>query len=209
MIQELIVVGPLQCNCMILGCEKTKEAIVVDPGDEGNKIVKRIEELGLTVKFILHTHAHFDHIGGTAALKSKFAAPTCLHEGDELIYNNLPMQGKMFGMHFDEAPPLEKRLEDEEILTFGTHQVQVVHTPGHSPGSVCFRVLGGEEKLLSGDTLFRESIGRADLWGGDSEQLLNSIRHRIFTLDGDVPVFPGHGPSTSVGFEKKHNPFLI
>jgi hydroxyacylglutathione hydrolase len=209
MIQEQLVVGPLQCNCMILICEKTREAVVIDPGDEAPRILKTLEDLKVNVRYLLHTHAHFDHIGATAGLKATLSAPSCLHRSDELIYNNLPMQGKMFGMEFLPAPPVEKFLEDEEILSFGENQLQVIHTPGHSPGSVCFRLLGSEEVLYSGDTLFYQSIGRSDLWGGDQTQLVTSIKNRLLPLNGDLPVFPGHGPRTRIGDEKKSNPFLV
>lgn len=210
MIHKELVVGPLQCNCAILACERTKEAVVIDPGDEGARILAAIAQLGLEVKFVLHTHAHFDHIGGTAELKKTLAAPTCLHKGDEFIYNNLPGQGKMFGMQFGEAPPIEKFLEDGEILTFGDCKLEVIHTPGHSPGGVCYQVSGqSDEKIFSGDTLFQRSIGRTDLWGGDTELLLKSVRERIFVREGDLPVFPGHGPSTRVGEERTSNPFFL
>lgn len=208
MIHKTIVVGPLQCNCVLLGCEKTREAVLIDPGDEPRKIVQLVRDLGLNVKYLLHTHAHFDHIGGTKGVKKEMESTVCLHKEDELIYNNLPMQGQMFGMQFESAPAIEKFLEDEEILSFGEHRLQVLHTPGHSPGSVCLKLLDGDESVFSGDTLFRESIGRADLWGGDYQKLLTSIRNRLFVLNGEIQVFPGHGPSTKIDHEKKNNPFF-
>lgn len=208
MLHQTIVVGPFQCNCAILADPKTREAVVIDPGDEPLRIIEAIEKQNFTVKYLLHTHAHLDHIGGTAALHAKFKAPPCLHQADEFIYNQLPMQGRMFGMQLGSAPAVEKFLEDEEILEFGEHRLQVIHTPGHSPGGVCFRKLGGEEMLFSGDTLFQRSVGRTDLWGGDYNLMIKSIKSRLMTLEGDLPVHPGHGPSTRIGEEKKENPFL-
>lgn len=209
LIFETTVVGPLQCNCVLLACPETKEAVLIDPGDEPGKIIPVVESHGLKVKYLLHTHAHFDHIGGTGGVKEKLGGVTCLHHADQQIYDNLVLQGQMFGMQFQPAPPIEKHIEHEEELQVGNLKLRVVHTPGHSPGSVCFRLLGSEEKVFSGDTLFRQSVGRADLWGGDGRKLLSSIRERLFSLDDDTPVFPGHGPSTSIGFEKRSNPFLV
>ena len=208
MFQKKIVVGPLQCNCMILGCEKTKEAVVVDPGDEAPAILAALKAEGLNVKYILHTHAHFDHIAGTGELSRALTAPICLHKGDEELYNNLPKQGQLFGMTFTQAPNIEKFLDDEEILHFGDYRLQVLHTPGHSPGSVSFKLLNGPEAVYSGDTLFQQSVGRADLWGGDSRQLIKSIKERLLVFEGETPVYPGHGASTRIGDEKKQNPFL-
>jgi len=208
MIQKTFTVGPLQCNCTILACERTLEAVLIDPGDEPQKIIEHLDRLGVAVKYLLHTHAHFDHIGGTQGVRAHTSAPVCLHSGDQMIYEMLPQQGKMFGMNFDPAPPIEKFLVDEETLRFGDHEIQVIHTPGHSPGGVCFKLTGGEETLFSGDSLFQGSIGRTDLWGGDYEQLITSIKKRLLVLDDDIRVFPGHGPSTLIGKEKRNNPFL-
>lgn len=198
----------MQCNCVLLGCEKTKEAILIDPGDESERILQWLEETDLKVQYILHTHAHFDHIGGTKGVRTKIVAPTCLHKDDLPLYTNLPMQGKFFGREFGHAPAIEKFLTDDEILTFGEYRLQVLHTPGHSPGSVSFRLLGGDEAVFSGDTLFHRGIGRSDLWGGDPDQLIQSIQQRLLVLDGDTQVHPGHGPSTRIGEEKRSNPFL-
>lgn len=208
MIQKTFSVGPLQCNCTVLACEKTLEGVLIDPGDEPQKIIQHLNNLGVTIKYLLHTHAHFDHIGATKGLKTHTGAPVCLHEADRFIYEMLPLQGKMFGMHFESAPPIEKVLEDEEVLRFGNHGIQVLHTPGHSPGGVCFKLTGGEETLFSGDTLFQGSIGRTDLWGGSYDELIKSIKKRLMILDDEIVVFPGHGPSTLIGKEKRNNPFL-
>ena len=206
-IHKTIVVGPLQCNCAILICSKTLEAIVIDPGDEPEKIVRNLDP-GVKVKYLLHTHAHFDHIGGTESMKIATQGLVCLHAADEMIYKNLPMQGRMFGMTFSEAPPIEKFIIDNEELIFGDQKLEVIHTPGHSPGSVCFRLTGSQEMLFSGDTLFRQSVGRSDLWGGDHSLLIRSIKSRLMVLEEDIRVYPGHGPATRIGEEKRKNPFL-
>lgn len=183
--------------------------MIVDPGDEPERILAAVRAQNLDVKYLLHTHAHFDHVGATGAVRKALSAPTCLHAGDEDLYKNLPLQGKMFGIPLDAPPPLEKRIEDAETLRFGDYTLEVLHTPGHSPGSVCFRVTGNSEELvLSGDTLFQLSVGRSDLWGGDHRTLVRSIRERLFILEDEIAVHPGHGPSTTIGVEKRMNPFL-
>jgi glyoxylase-like metal-dependent hydrolase (beta-lactamase superfamily II) len=211
MIHRVLPVGPLQCNCQLVACPRTKEAVLVDPGDEAEAILALVAKEGVTVKYLLHTHAHFDHCGATGAVKTATGAVTCLHDGDRMLYENLPMQGRMFGMHFSHAPALDKTLEDGEPLRFGDCTLEVLHTPGHSPGSVCFRFRGtasDDAWLASGDTLFQGSIGRADLWGGNGRQLLKSIRERLFVLEDDLPVYPGHGGDTRIGVEKRTNPFF-
>ena len=208
MIHETVVVGPLQCNCAVLGCEKTKEAVLIDPGDEPAKIIAEVEKQGLKVKFLLHTHAHFDHIAGTKGCKEHLGATICLQQEDDMLYQNLAMQGQMFGMTFEPTLPVEKYIEDGEEIVFGEHTLEVLHTPGHSPGSVAFRLKDGDERVFSGDTLFLQSVGRSDLWGGNHSLLIRSIKSRLLVLDDEIRVYPGHGPSTSVGWEKRKNPFL-
>ena len=210
MIQKSLVVGAFQCNCTLLACEKTKEAVLIDPGDEPEKILALIAAQGIKVKYLLHTHAHLDHVAATRTLKTAGHGEICLHAGDKMIYDNLPLQGQMFGMPMPPGAPVDLWLEDEQELTFGENKLKVIHTPGHSPGGICFHVQGGTEKeqLFSGDTLFQMSVGRTDLWGGDMDLLFKSIRQRLFTLEGEMKVHPGHGPSTTIGFEKKNNPFF-
>jgi hydroxyacylglutathione hydrolase len=226
MIQKTLSVGQLQCNCQILVCPETFQAVMIDPGDEAQKILQTLQameaSLGgqkITIKAMLHTHAHFDHIGATREVvtelkKNGIDAPTIfLHKGDEQIYNMLPMQGQMFGFKMDEPLPIDQFLADNEELKFGSLQLSVLHTPGHSPGGVCFRLHSDTAKqipemVFTGDTLFKRSIGRADLWGGDSALLVRSIRERLFTLDDDTCAWPGHGFSTSIGIEKRENPYL-
>lgn len=199
---EQVVVGAFQCNCHILANENG-EAVIIDPGDDAELILEAAK--GLRVKYLLHSHCHLDHITGTRAVQEATGAKILIHEADKPLYENLPMQARLFGWNVGEPAPVDATFRDGDTFAFGRHEISVLHTPGHTPGSCCFR-LGNE--LFSGDTLFRRSIGRTDLWGGNLEQELDSIRRRIFTLDPDVLVHPGHGPDTRVKEEKEGNPFL-
>ncbi len=211
--KHLLVVGPFQCNCTILICEKTKEALVIDAGDEFSKIQNFCQKEGAILKYSIHTHAHLDHIGAVRPLKAwSPSTQILLHKDDEWLYQNLPMQGQLFGMEYDDPPPINYYIQDSEHLKFGEYSFSVIHTPGHSPGGVCLYFKENDlEKtpaVFSGDTLFDHSIGRTDLWGGDYHQLSKSIKERLFCLDEQTKVFPGHGPSTFIGLESKENPFM-
>ncbi len=222
MIEKTLSVGPFQCNCRILVCPKTGDGLLVDPGDESDVILQEIQaieaQLGrsVRVRYLLHTHGHLDHIGGTRGVKEGLqgSAPTiALHREDQQLYQNLQMQGNLFGIKFANPLPVDHFLEDNETLQVGEMKLSIVHTPGHSPGSVCIRLhedsnLKIPETLFSGDTLFQGSVGRTDLWGANQEQMFSSIRKRILVLDDDTRVCPGHGPNTSIGLEKRENPFL-
>jgi glyoxylase-like metal-dependent hydrolase (beta-lactamase superfamily II) len=204
---ESFPVGAFQCNCTILADEETKEAVVIDPGDEPRRILERVKRYDLKVRYLLHTHAHLDHIMGTKRVKEETSAEIRLHPDDDWLYQNLAMQCGMFGWNAEEPSPVDKHLHDGEVLAFGSHRLEVIHTPGHTPGSVCFE-LGGERLLFSGDTLFARGIGRTDLWGGSYPQILRSIEERLLTRDEDTRVIPGHGPDTTLGDERRKNPFL-
>jgi hydroxyacylglutathione hydrolase len=215
MMLETFPVGPLGCNCSIIACERSKEAVVVDPGGDVDRIVACLEESGLSLKHIVHTHAHIDHVLGTAELHERCGGAVCLHEGDRFLYENLAMQGRMLGLPTSEVTAIERGLEDNESVAFGDGFLLVLHTPGHTPGSVSFVLRrqndsgsAEEQVLLSGDTLFRRGVGRTDLWGGDSDQLMGSIRTRLLSLDDDTRVIPGHGAETRIGEERRANPFL-
>ena len=211
MIVESFPVGLLQCNCTILACEETREAIVVDPGGEVARIRARLDAQGLRVVKIIHTHAHFDHVHGTHDLQQATGAETLLHSGDTFLIEGYREQPAMVGLSFDTGPPprIDGGLEHGASLSFGKDQAFVLHTPGHTPGSCCFRLTTPEgELLLSGDTLFRMGIGRTDFPGGSSDELQGSIRDQVLTLSGATRVIPGHGPETTLAYERAHNPFL-
>jgi glyoxylase-like metal-dependent hydrolase (beta-lactamase superfamily II) len=206
-IVETLVVGPLGCNCTILGCPDTREAVVVDPGGDEDAILELLDEHRLTLKAILHTHAHFDHLLATGALKTARGGEILLHEGDRPLYDNVPMQGQFFRMAVSAPPPVDRYVRDGERLHWGHGQGDILHTPGHTPGSVCLHV-GSEKLVLTGDTLFAGGIGRTDLWGGSFPEIMTSIHTRLLTLDDRTTVIPGHGPATTIGDEREANPFL-
>jgi len=204
-------VGAFECNCVVIADEQTREAIVVDPGDEPERILDVLRAEGLDTRAIVHTHAHLDHVQGTRRVHEVTHAPIVLHPDDVPLYDALPMQGAMFGFRVDAPAPLSAHLAHDEVLRAGSIALRVIHTPGHTPGSVCFACSDGPRGapvLLSGDTLFHRSVGRTDLWGGDAHKLADSIRTRIYTLEHDTEVLPGHGPWTAIGAEARHNPFV-
>lgn len=205
---ETIPVGPLQCNCSILADEEAGEAIVVDPGDEAERILKLLAETRLRVVALLHTHAHLDHVTGTRAVALATGAPIRLHAADRPLYDALPEQAAFFGFSVETPKTPDAPLSHDETIQFGKFQIRAIHTPGHTPGSTCFLLGGDSPLLLSGDTLFRRSIGRTDLWGGDTDAILSSIRERLFALPGDTPVICGHGPGTTIDEERRLNPFV-
>ena len=208
LVLESFPVGPLNCNCSVFGCTETKEAAVVDPGGDPEKIIAVLEKHGLTVKYLLHTHAHFDHILGSRAMKEKTGAKICLHREDQWLYDNLGMQCGMFGFDYSEPLPVDHYLEDEEDIKIGELKTNIIHTPGHTPGSTCFSLQDKDSVLFAGDTLFAGSIGRTDLWGGSFEEIIKSISTRLYSLDDSTRVIPGHGPDTTIFDEKKENQFV-
>jgi len=207
MIHEILPVGPLACNCSIIGDEGTGEAVVIDPGDDVGAILDVLNRRGLRVKMIVVTHAHIDHIGGAAALRDATGAPVYMNAADQALLDHLDVQAAWLGM----APPgrvdLDAEARDGDRLRLGAIELCVLHTPGHTPGSISLWI-PAECKLLSGDTLFRDSIGRTDLPGGDSRLILRSIAEKLLPLDDDTLVIPGHGPETTIGREKESNWFL-
>jgi glyoxylase-like metal-dependent hydrolase (beta-lactamase superfamily II) len=206
---ETFPAGPLGCNCSLVVDPTTKRAIVVDPGGDFEKIDARLTALGAAVEAIVHTHTHIDHVGATAPVQRKSGARACIHEGDRFLYDLLPVQAAMLGVALPEKVEMEGSLRDGGSVTAGGIEMGVLHTPGHTPGSVTFIVKTAEgTRVFSGDTLFRRGIGRTDLWGGDSELILRSLREKILTLPEDAIVVPGHGPNTTIGEERTKNPFL-
>jgi hydroxyacylglutathione hydrolase len=205
MIHQVVAVGPLQCNCHILADKATKEAVVVDPGDDADEILRRVK--GYTVRALLHTHCHFDHMTATRKVAEATGAEILIHKSDKALYDALATQYEVFQMGGkpEDPLPVKRFLKDGDRIGFGKHSLKVLYTPGHTQGSCCFHLEG---LLLSGDTLFRRSIGRTDFPGGDAEQEAESIRTRLYTLDPETVVFPGHGEQTKIEEERAENPFV-
>lgn len=207
MIHEILPVGMLGCNCSIFGDETTREAIVIDPGDDIDEIEAILDRHGLTLKAIVITHAHIDHIGGAAKLKRKRPVPVHMNANDQTLYDHLDMQAAWLGMETPDRTEIDTPARDGDTLAVGATEFHVLHTPGHTPGSLCLWI-PSEAKLVAGDTLFRESIGRTDLPGGDGRAIIRSIREKLLTLADETVVVPGHGPATTIAHEREFNPFL-
>ena len=197
-------VGPLQCNCTILGDAETRKAIVVDPGGDAQTILDKIQSMSLDVSMIVHTHAHFDHFLAAGEIKAATGAPIALHQNDAFLWDILEDQCRMFGMPYKPVPSPDCWMKDDEALLC---EGQALHTPGHTPGSMSFW-FESHQLLIAGDTLFKRSIGRTDLWGGDFKQIKRSITERLFTLDEGAVVVTGHGPETTIADELRENPIL-
>ena len=210
MIVEYFSVAPLGCNCVILGDEQQGTAIVIDPGGEAPRILARLAELGLRCVGIVHTHTHFDHIGGTKEVQEATHASNMIHEGDLFLYEGVQMQLDGFGAPFraPQVAEIDRFLSEGDTVQAGAVELDVLHTPGHSPGSICLSLEGDRPIVIAGDTLFARSIGRSDLWGGDGSQLVDSIQRKLFSLPDETLVITGHGPTTTIGKERKLNPFV-
>lgn len=238
LIHEVIPVGLLQCNCSILGDLETREAIVVDPGEEADRIIEILGTHGLNVRAIVSTHTHIDHVGGLAALHRATKAPVLIHEADLELYRHLDLQAQWLGVPTPETTRIQDFLKEGDALRWGAFAARVLHTPGHTPGSISLlvdcgathrssseNISGGESaggisiagpgaaialpaRLLAGDTLFQNSIGRTDLWGGSYPQILASLREKLLVLPDETMVYPGHGDTTTIGAEREQNPFL-
>lgn len=218
MIFEMAAAPPFMKNGFVLGCPRTGEGVIVDPGDEAAELVDAARRHQLTITAVLLTHAHLDHVTGVAAAKRAFGAPVYLHKDDQFLYDGAVQQGLMFGLRVEQPPPVDHHYVPGVNVSFGDFVVEVHHTPGHCPGGVCLAVGGSTDEavmpsgqareLLVGDTLFAGSIGRTDLPGGDYETLIRSIRTVLFRFPDETPVHSGHGPSTTIGQEKRTNPFV-
>jgi glyoxylase-like metal-dependent hydrolase (beta-lactamase superfamily II) len=207
MIHEILPVGRLQCNCSIFGDELSHDAIVVDPGDDLDDIHAILNKHGLKVKAIVVTHAHIDHVAGAAKLRAETGAPVHMNERDTMLLDMLDTQAQWLGVETPDRTEIDVPAKDGAVLHLGAAEFQIRATPGHTQGSVCIWI-PKENKLVAGDTLFRDSIGRTDLPGGDSHQILVSIREQLLDLPADAMVIPGHGELTTIGREKARNPFL-
>ncbi|HWF38883.1 MAG TPA: MBL fold metallo-hydrolase [Candidatus Acidoferrales bacterium] len=227
LIHEVIPVGMLQCNCSILGDATTREAIIVDPGDDTERILAILRRHDLKVRAILSTHTHIDHVGGLASLHQATGAPVLIHEADMELYRHLDMQAQWLGVPTPAKTNISDFVREGDLVRWGGFAAGVLHTPGHTPGSISLVVRPEEaeagagkpqansgrhdhdsSRLIAGDTLFRESIGRTDLWGGSFPQIIESIREKLLVLPEETVVYPGHGEITTIGYERAHNPFL-
>ena len=207
MIHEILPVGALQCNCSIFGDEQSREGLVVDPGDDIDEILAIIRRHQLQLKAIVITHAHIDHIGGAQKLKQATGAPVYMNRNDVELQRMLDVQAAWLGMREPERVEIDSPAKEGDRLVVGVAEFHIIETPGHTQGSISLW-LPSESKLVAGDTLFRDSIGRTDLPGGDGKQILRSIQDKLLPLPAETVVIPGHGPSTSIGREKAMNPFL-
>ncbi|MFO7913048.1 MAG: MBL fold metallo-hydrolase [Desulfotignum sp.] len=205
MIIKKLSVGPIMANCFILGCEQTKEAVVIDPGDEPDRILMALAEAELKVAYLIDTHGHFDHVGANKKMKEVTGAVLAIHPDDAPMLSELSRSAATFGLAAENSPEPDMLLNDGDKITFGTITLTVIHTPGHSRGGICLYTKG---HLFAGDTLFAGSIGRTDLPGGDYDTLIASIKNKLLNLPEDTVVYTGHGPETTLMNEKRMNPFL-
>jgi len=208
MLRQSLAVGPLECNATLLVCPITREALVVDPGGDAERILAAVAKLSARVVGIVHTHGHFDHVLGTRDVVAATGAPTSIHGGDLELYRRLVPQARSFDLDAETPPEPTQILTGGEVLRFGQLQARVLHTPGHTPGSIGLFIAdtGAAPLLLAGDTLFADGIGRTDFPGGSFEQILRSIRDTLFALPDETVVVPGHGPETTIGQERENNP---
>jgi len=208
MIHEILPVGPLQCNCSVIADESTREAMVIDPGDDIQDILSIVRQHQLAVKQIVVTHAHIDHVGGAMKLKEATGAPILLHQNDSALLKMLDVQAAWLGMAAPGPVDIDHSLANGDKVSAGSHRAEILHTPGHTEGSICL-YFAPEKKLIAGDTLFAGSIGRTDLPGGSYKKIIESLHERVLALPDETIVTPGHGELTTIGRERESNPFLI
>jgi glyoxylase-like metal-dependent hydrolase (beta-lactamase superfamily II) len=208
MIHEILPVGPLRCNCSIIGDETTHEAMVIDPGDNIDQVLALIRKHNLQVKQIVVTHAHIDHVGGAMKLRAATGAPILLNQNDYALLNMLDVQATWIGVPTPDKVEIDRSISTGETVTAGQHTAQILHTPGHTEGSICL-YFQAEKKLIAGDTLFAGSIGRTDLPGGSTQKIMRSLHDTVLALPDETVVIPGHGELTTIGKEREDNPFLL
>lgn len=205
MIIKTLTVGNLACNNYLVVCESTRQAVIIDAGGEVDVVMREIKAANAELKYILHTHGHFDHVAGNYLLRKQTGAKALIHKDDMPLIGMFKQHLMMFGEPDAENPVIDEHVEDEQVINVGEMSFKVIHTPGHSAGGVCYLV---DNVLFSGDTLFAGSIGRTDLPGGSFEKIGESIVNKLFALNDYVKIYPGHGPSTTIGYEKQNNPYL-
>lgn len=206
---DTLAVGMFQSNCYIVSCSETREAVIVDAGDEGERILSTVESLGVTVKAVVNTHAHIDHVAGLPEVVAGLGVPVWMHGADMPIYEEIEMHAAMFGLTAPKRVKIDRYLEDNETFDVGNVRAQIILSPGHSPGSVCLGFWEeGPPRLICGDVLFMGSIGRTDLPGGDYATIMSTLKNRFIPMPDDTVVYPGHGPATTIGDEKRSNPFV-
>jgi glyoxylase-like metal-dependent hydrolase (beta-lactamase superfamily II) len=205
LIIKTLAVGPIQANCFILGCEETLEAVVVDPGEEADRILQALAESSLTVKYIINTHGHMDHVSANKRMHDVTGAPILIHSLDAPMLNQVSDSAAAWGLKAENSPAPDRELQDGDEITFGSITLTVIHTPGHTRGGIS---LSAKDDVFVGDTLFAGSIGRTDFPGGSFETIKESIQQKLFKLGDDIRVHAGHGPTTTIGQEKRHNPFV-
>jgi hydroxyacylglutathione hydrolase len=207
MIFEIIVVGPLAVNCFLLGDEESRDGIVVDPGGDAAKVLAAVQRHGLTVSRVINTHGHFDHVGANRQVLAATGAELLIHREDAPFLSRAADVAVMYGLSTENSPPPDRFLEDGMVIGLGGTGITTLHTPGHTPGGCCL-YLEAEGKVITGDTLFAEGVGRTDFPGSSHEALMTSIRTKLMTLPDAVVAYPGHGPATSIGHERRYNPYL-
>ncbi|MCX7991284.1 MAG: MBL fold metallo-hydrolase [Proteobacteria bacterium] len=205
MIFKRFVVGPLEVNCYIIADEETKEGFIVDPGDNGSELYEFIKSSGINLKYIINTHCHFDHIGANKILKEKTGAKLAIHIAEKPLLERAETGAKLWGFNIDASPEPDVYLNDGDILKVGNIDVLVIHTPGHSPGGICLKI---DDIIITGDTLFAGGIGRTDFPGGSFDEIIKSIKEKLFIYPKDTKIYPGHGPASTIENEKIYNPFF-
>jgi glyoxylase-like metal-dependent hydrolase (beta-lactamase superfamily II) len=208
MIIETFPVGPIACNCTILGDEETHEAIVIDPGDDPEEILARLEKHKLKATQLVCTHTHIDHVGAICEIQERLGTPAAIHKADLFLFDKLDVQAQWCGMPVPKRGVIDQFVADGDAVSCHGVEMGVIHTPGHTPGSSTFHLKGQRNILFTGDTLFMQSIGRTDLWGGSYQEILRSIENKLMSFDDDTLVIPGHGQATTIGQERRYNPFL-